>query len=131
MDKIDGKSIRTSLVKYLIPCMVICAIGCFVTEISFEYIYNWYNSKLIRNIGYYDFSADKHTKYFILSLIGAAKYVLIPLWSVLCLWVTFRRFYRNELKAPVDVLKDAADKILSDDLDFKVESSCTNELGLL
>ncbi|MCR5600772.1 MAG: HAMP domain-containing histidine kinase [Ruminococcus sp.] len=131
MGKIDGKSIHTSLVKYLIPCMMICGAGCFVIESVLEYLYNWCNSRFIDRMGYYVFTSDKQSEHCILMLIGAAKYVLIPLWSVFCLWYTFRRFYRMELKAPVDVLKDAADKILSDDLDFKVESSCKNELGQL
>ena len=53
------------------------------------------------------------------------------MWSVLCLWVTVKIFYHKEIKEPVDVLTQAAEKILSDDLDFKVKCHSNNELGML
>ena len=57
--------------------------------------------------------------------------MLIPLWSMVCLWFTFRLFYRRELEEPVDVLSKASERILGDDLDFTVESRSDNELGAL
>jgi len=64
-------------------------------------------------------------------VIRYSKAMLIPLWSVVCLWFTFRLFYRRELEEPVDVLSKASERILGDDLDFTVESRSDNELGAL
>jgi len=57
--------------------------------------------------------------------------VIIPLWSVLCLWVTVKLYFRKEIQEPVETLSKASEKILGDDLDFKVECSSDNELGKL
>ena len=65
------------------------------------------------------------------NVIRYSKAILIPLWSVVCLWGTFRLFYRRELEEPVDVLSKASERILGDDLDFTVESRSDNELGAL
>ena len=64
-------------------------------------------------------------------VIRYSKVMLIPLWSMVCLWFTFRLFYRRELEEPVDVLSKASERILGDDLDFTVESNSDNELGAL
>lgn len=60
-----------------------------------------------------------------------SEYLLIPLWAVLCLWVTVKLFYSREIEEPVDVLTKASEQILGDNLDFKVECSADNELGML
>ncbi|MBQ6181572.1 MAG: HAMP domain-containing histidine kinase [Ruminococcus sp.] len=131
MDKIEGKSISASLIKYLLPCMLICMAGCYAIDIIMEYLYNWYAASRFNNSGYYELKITDERHYTLLCIISAGKYILIPLWSALCLWSTFRIFYRRELEAPIKELQAASDRILSDDLDFKVESSCTNELGQL
>ena len=49
MDKIEGKSISASLIKYLLPCMLICMAGCYAIDIIMEYLYNWYVASRINN----------------------------------------------------------------------------------
>lgn len=122
MDKINRSSIKSSLIKYLIPCIAICIVGCFVLEL----VIDWYREMRFIDIHFHEYKIEKERKFFLLS-----KYIIIPLWSALCLWVTVWIFYRRELEAPIKTLRDASEKILGDDLDFKVESCCKNELGQL
>lgn len=137
MDKIDR--IRASLIKYLIPCFVICALGIIGIELLILYLQTWYGSKYI-GIGssfFYDDAlletnpaklTERMRNY---KLISYSKVLLMPLWSVVCLWFTVRRFYRREIKKPVYVLTRASERILSDDLDFSIECDSQNELGSL
>lgn len=122
MDKINRNSIKSSLVKYLIPCIAICIVGCFVLEL----VIDWYRDLRFFDMHYYEHKIANERKFFLLS-----KYIILPLWSALCLWVTVWIFYRREIEVPIKTLSDASEKILGDDLDFKVESSCKNELGQL
>ena len=131
MGKIVVKNIRVSLLKYLIPCVFICLLGCESIEGIVEYIYDWYCDRKLNYTEFYEFQDELRQVSPYLTLIQMSKYLLMPVWSAICFWFTFWYFYRRELKAPIETLQDAADRILGDDLDFKVESNCTNELGQL
>ena len=139
MDKIKGHKLTASLVKYLIPCFMICAAGIFLIMALSDYFQRWYlNSRYqvyvsdMVSVNEMEFSQIVPEKgIFVCKMIRLAKIMLIPVWSVFCLWVTVKVFYRRELKAPIDVLQNASARILNDDLDFKVECSSTNELGAL
>lgn len=137
MDKVN--SIRTAFIRYLIPCFIICGIGIIAIEGLILYFQTWYGAKYL-GMGSSLFYSDTFTvtdpavitermrRY---RMFTYAKFIAIPLWSVLCLWVTANRFYRREIEAPVDVLTKASERILNDDLDFRVECDSRNELGIL
>ena len=138
MDKMKKKRLYTSLIKYLIPCFIICAAGiCLIMWLS-EYFQRWYLNRagniVIATYVYTDdleISGKVPEWVWKYKVIRYSKAMLIPLWSVVCLWFTFRLFYRRELEEPVDVLSKASERILGDDLDFTVESRSDNELGAL
>jgi len=111
--------------------MLVCMAGCYAIDIIMGSLYNWYAASHLAEPGAYELKITDERRYTLLCMIGAGKYLIIPLWSAVCLWYTFRIFYRRELETPIKALQAASDRILSDDLDFKVENSCTNELGQL
>lgn len=123
------KSLRGSFIRYLIPSCVVCAVGAVAIEALTTYLQHWY---LNRIWGSYDSlvteAPDNMLPY---DLLYYARVVLVPIWAVLCLLFTARVFYRREIKAPVDVLTRASERILGDDLDFSVECDSRNELGAL
>ena len=139
MDKIKGHKLTTSLVKYLIPCFIICAAGIFLIMMLSDYFQRWYLTSRYHIAVSEMVSVDEmefsqlipDNGILICKLMRLAKIIFVPLWSVFCLWITVKIFYRRELKAPIDVLQNASGRILDDDLDFKVESSSKNELGAL
>ena len=132
MDKIT--SLRNSFIRYLIPCCVICAAGIIVIEALSIYLQNWYAAKYLETFGLliesYTIKSSPEDS-LIYRLFFYARVLLIPLWSVCCLLFTAKAFYRREIKAPVDVLTQASERILNDDLDFTVEFGSPNELGKL
>ena len=138
MDKMKKRRIYNSLIKYLIPCFIICAAGiCLIMWLS-DYFQRWYLNRagniVIATYVYTDdleISGKIPEWLWKYKAIRYSKTLLIPLWSVVCLWFTFRLFYSRELKEPVDVLSKASERILGDDLDFTVESRSDNELGAL
>lgn len=129
MGKMNRKSIPYSLLRYLGVCYVVCAVGAFLLLAVSEYLEEWYNARISF---YTELSAVKNSSDRLLrTIIHFGKFVIIPFWTVLCLWVTVRIFYGREMKEPIDALTNAADRILSDDLDFTVECRSENELGQL
>ncbi len=140
MGKVNNKSIPAVLLRYLIVCFVICAAGVFVIcllsdrlEMSLKAasMKAWSGSHTSGQA--YEYAADVRnvSDSRIYPAVHYGRYLVIPLWSVLCLWVTINRFYKKEMKRPIDTLTQAAEKILSDDLDFTVKCDSDNELGQL
>ena len=129
MGKIKRKSIPSSLFRYLGACFVVCAVGAFLLLALSEYLESWYNARMT----FYNSTSAAESAYDgrLYTLLHFVKFAIIPMWTVLCLWITVRVFYRREMKEPIDALTQAADRILSDDLDFTVECRSENELGQL
>lgn len=130
MGKIGKRTLMSVMTIYLVPCLIVCAVGSVVLEGVTLYLQSWTASVLAlgEHIGNTD---DENRYYIIFQLLYYLRIVLIPLWTVLCLWVTARIFVHREIKPPVDTLMKASDRILNDELDFKVECPTDNELGRL
>lgn len=64
-------------------------------------------------------------------IISYAQGILIPAWIIFCFAVTAILFYNRELKKPISILLDASRKIAENQLDFTVEYTKQNELGML
>lgn len=135
MDKI--KSLRSTFIKYLLPCLALCIIGGMLIEGLSVYLQDWYRAKYEMIYSYSDMttlvsqSGGDPDSIWIYYIFRYAKIILVPLWAAFCLWFTASGFYRREIQKPVDTLTKASARILSDDLDFKVESNSENELGKL
>lgn len=131
MDKI--KKLKNSLIKYLFPCFAVCGVGIIIIKALLSYFQKWYifmlsETNVIENTSAVSISNGNALLYNVLFF---SEYLLIPLWAVLCLWITVKLFYRREIEEPVNVLTKASEQILGDNLDFKVECNADNELGML
>lgn len=125
------------MIKYLIPCLILCVIGCFLIEWLSIYLQDWYRAENERFYRYDEVtmlimeSNDKPDDLWLYYIFRYARLALIPLWTGCCLCGAVMFFYRREIKKPVDTLTKAAERILDDDLDFTVECDLGNELGAL
>ncbi len=66
-----------------------------------------------------------------ISALNAAIYLCIPFYSVLCLVVATMLFYRNKMKIPLAVLREAHQRISDNDLDFTAHYESKDEMGQL
>lgn len=135
MDKIT--KLKNSLIKYLIPCFAVCGVGIIIMKAVLSYFQKWYifkftEAEVIQNTSLREVSISTTSESSLLyNVLFYGEYLLIPMWSVFCLWVTVKLFYCKEIEEPVEVLTKASEQILGDNLDFKVECSAENELGML
>ena len=126
----NKKTLSAALIKYLVPCFAVCFIGNIIIGVTFSYLFNWYmDYKYYQYEGIIEINNIEHL--FAYRLLRYGNLVIIPMWSVLCLWVTVKVYCRREITSPLKTLMKASDKILNDDLDFKVECDTDNELGSL
>ena len=130
MDKVGKRTLASALVRYLVPCIIVCAVGALVIEGLTVYLGKWTLS-VYEGSGPYerDYIGDRF--YMISQLMFCLRIVLVPIWAAACLWVTAHVFLRREIQSPVDTLIKASDKIRNDELDFTVECPTDNELGRL
>ncbi|MBO4878168.1 MAG: HAMP domain-containing histidine kinase [Ruminococcus sp.] len=127
MDKVNKRTLAAALTGYLIPCLIVCSVGNITLEALLNYITDWCASVIYS----YDNPSQAASVERIYRLLRYVNIILIPLWSAVCLWVTVRLYCRREIAQPVDTLMKASDRILDEDLDFRVEDSTDNELGRL
>lgn len=125
MDKV--KNIRFKIIRYLIPCFIVCFAGTVIIKVVMSDFFIQYQSYFFDTV-YNKLSSGQIMLY---SILEYGDYILIPLWSVFCLWYTASLFYNREISKPLNVLMDASEKILGGDLDFRVEKVSDNELGML
>lgn len=67
----------------------------------------------------------------LLGLLDLLPMIMAPVYSALCILAAVFEFYRNRLKAPLDILKRASEKISQNDLDFAVIYDREDEMGEL
>ena len=67
----------------------------------------------------------------LLGLLDLLPTIMAPVYSALCILAAVFLFYRNRLKAPLDILKRASEKISQNDLDFTVFYDRKDEMGEL
>lgn len=66
-----------------------------------------------------------------ISALNAVIYLCIPFYSVLCLVAATMLFYRNKMKKPLAVLREAQQRISDNDLDFTAHYESKDEMGQL
>ena len=79
----------------------------------------------------YDAEQISLTERITYGIINDAQVVLIPLWVLVCVWMTVWIFYKREMEKPLRVLQDASEKIADNCLNFELEPVKDNELGRL
>ncbi len=151
------RSLRQSLYCCIPICAVAAYLGTMAIGIGSNHAQDWYASNFMEeesvriwhypykvyinynNIPIYRYA--EHPAYsrwqeapiqqMIYKLISSAQFVLIPLWTFLCLGLAVWIFYRREVEKPIKVLREASEKIADNCLDFELESVKDNELGRL
>lgn len=114
----------------MIPCVFVLIAGLLLIGHVTNYAQDWYwnrNESEIHPVTA-RFTLDKN---FIYWLISNAQFVLMPLWTTLCLATASLLFYHRELKKPISRLMDASRKIADSQLDFQIRYDKKNELGTL
>ena len=61
----------------------------------------------------------------------AVVILAVPFWFAICIFSAALLFYRNKLKHPIRLLKDATIKIAQSDLDFQLHYDRQDEMGML
>lgn len=145
------KSLRWSFAVYLPICGLVAFAGVFFIGVATNYVQNWYidqygipemgDYRLIIMqegsgkpvIGYeYEGAIFLNERFKrIYEAIGAAQFVLIPLWVTGSLWATGSIFYRRNLQEPISLLMEAAQSISDNRLDFEISYYKDNEMGAL
>ena len=134
MDKVKNKKLYPALLRYLVPCFIICGIGVLLLDLLTGYLMDWYMEikqseyAAAENLVVYTKASDD---LWIYKLMSFGRSAVIALWAVFCLWETVRIYYHREISEPIEILKSASNRILGDDLDFTVECRSGNELGQL
>jgi len=59
------------------------------------------------------------------------KTITIPLYSIVCILLAAFLFYRNKLNKPITLLRTASEKIVGNNLDFKINYKRHDEMGQL
>ena len=138
MDKIKKVGIKSSFIKYLAICFVVCVIGNWLIYALFDYLQRWYVNRHVNVFLPEYFSMDEYRLWnslpddmWLYDLLHYGRYIAVSFWSCLCIWFTVKTFYAAEVKKPIDTLLSASERILSDDLDFEVRTECKNEIGRL
>lgn len=157
MDKVNKwkHSLKWCFLRYLPVCIIVVFLGSFIIGITTNYLQSWYRQihpevRLTDDISYAiqhssdgkgelsyvyeegEYLDNSNKKYFIIYwIISYAQVLLIALWAILCIAVSGLIFYKRELKQPIDILINAAKKISDNQLDFKLEYTKPNELGVL
>ena len=73
-------------------------------------------------------SSDMDARYELLSMVeGFSLFV----WPLLCMALAARAFYRRKLREPLGVLREAAQRIGENDLDFSIRYDAPDEMGRL
>ena len=112
MDKI--KSLRSSFIRYLLPCLALCIIGGMLIEGLSIYLQDWYKAKYENIYSYSDMAAlisesgNAPDNIWIYYIFCYARIILIPLWAAACLWFSASGFYRREIRSPGDTLTKAS-----------------------
>lgn len=146
MGKIKKHSLKWSFVKYITPCIIASILGILIIGHGTNYLQEWYRSQYademeqkfkkyavieFSNYRLFEIEIVKQKETMIYWIISNAQAVLMPLWTLFCVWITGMIFYSRELKVPIDRLMDASRKISENQLDFKIEYNNPNELGRL
>lgn len=140
--KLRKKSLKWDFMKYFVICSIFIFLGAWLigslaTDLlhesldGYEIFFGGENQLYIE-----DHTSEKNTitpeRYFLaVNGIDILQFIAIPLWSLACVVVCGRIFYRRKLERPIGILLDASENISNNRLDFSVEVPEKNELGQL
>lgn len=65
----------------------------------------------------------------IMSWVNLVEIICIPIYSVICLILAATLFFKTKIKAPMQILKSAYEKISENDLSFVARYDSTDEMG--
>ena len=150
-----GRSLRRALY-YCIPiCAVLAYLGVMTIGVGTNYLQDWFSYQMDEGVrilqGAYEVFIDEngfmHYSYvgrpssvpeysdrvqrITYNIISYAQVILIPLWILMCVWLTVWIFYKVEMEKAFRVIQDASEKIAENCLDFELEPVRDNELGRL
>lgn len=152
--KEKSKSIKWSFIKYIPICFILSYVGAAAIGHSTNYLQDWYEEKFSDtdsspSDAKYEIAFDKDgnmhyimrekkrftSDHMILSIgyqiVSDAQFVLTPLWVLFVVALAGILFYRRELEKPIQILREASEKIAGSSLDFHIEYNKMNELGQL
>jgi len=89
-------------------------------EISGETISMWGHETIL--------SEEDNAK---ITALNTITYLCIPVYSILCLIAATILLYRNKMKKPLEVLREAHQRICDNDLDFTTHYASKDEMGQL
>ena len=150
-----GRSLRRALY-YCIPiCAVLAYLGIMTIGVGTNHLQDWYSHYMDEGVriiqGGYEVFIDEngfmHYSYvgrpssvpeysdlvqrITYNIISYAQVILVPLWILMCVWLTVWIFYKVEMEKAFRVIQDASEKIAENCLDFELEPVRDNELGRL
>ena len=150
-----GRSLRRALY-YCIPiCAVLAYLGVMIIGVGTNHLQDWYSHYMDEGVriiqGGYEVFIDEngfmHYSYvgrpssvpeysdlvqrITYNIISYAQVILVPLWILMCVWLTVWIFYKVEMEKAFRVIQDASEKIAENCLDFELEPVRDNELGRL
>lgn len=150
-----GRSLRRALY-YCIPiCAVLAYLGVMTIGVGTNYLQDWFSYQMDERVrilqGAYEVFIDEngfmHYSYVgrpasvpeysdlvqrvTYNIISYAQVILVPLWILMCVWLTVWIFYKVEMEKAFRVIQDASEKIAENCLDFELEPVRDNELGRL
>lgn len=153
------RSLRQTLFYGIFVCAFLAFLGSMTIGFGTNYLQSWYSSNYMdgedtriwkdgyeiiidqsgnlhysyvgKEVPTYDKRQINLTKKLTFDIISYAQTVLIPLWVLVCVWMTVWIFYKREMEKPLRVLQDASEKIADNCLDFELEPVKDNELGQL
>lgn len=97
-----------------------------------EYEYEvWFDKEENPHYSYKEWESNSGAANVIYDFISILQFFLIPLWILLSVYFTGKIFYNRQLKTPINLLLDAAERIADNQLDFHLEYDKPNEFGVL
>lgn len=143
-----GSKIKTSLFKYLVIALIISITLSIIVQSAAQTISDQLQLKYVNLSELYEFQ-NKYSQQFEdfpwVPVVSPEKMTLqdrvikelcdfISSWSILFftfagVFIALTLFYKRRLKIPFQILNESAEKISRQDLDFKIEYNCNDELG--
>lgn len=136
MGKIKRKSLKRDFVKYFLICTIFILIGSLLIGSLAEKMFHLDAMEYVLFVGEKGNveirkRAESISEMYVLLLDMADlfQYIVIPLWSLMCIVICGMIFYRRKIEKPVAILSEASENISNNRLDFSVEVPEKNELG--
>ncbi|NLO09169.1 MAG: HAMP domain-containing histidine kinase [Clostridiales bacterium] len=138
--RINNLSIKRALMIYIITCVIVVIVLSVITQsvcLSWDnHIWSKYyaeNRNMVReSIVYYrDMSQLNELDRVLVNVIDFIQTWSIIIYSIIGIMGTSYLFYNHKLKAPLEILREATDKVGRNDLDIDLYYDNKDEMGEL